>query len=481
MRHVFAAFLVAVGIGAGHAEARMPQRLGVELQCSGSSADGLTIYVNVTSAPAYGGRPFAIALSAERTAPGDGDFPELDRPRLVLTSRSPAPRLDANGSATIALDLPRTLVPLPDQLFLQAGVQHRDFRVWSNVLPYSPRGEKFVRAGDLLEARTNHTATRLADERVLVTGGLAFGNRALATAEVFDPNTSTFVAAAAMSTARFAHTATMIPRDGRVLIAGGFVSGSGPATASVELYDPIADRFVALEGLRMPRARHAAVAYIDPKSGWPCVLVAGGAGAAAKTAEVLDVSKGKFALAGGLLHDRVDGSAVVLADGRIAIAGGTDVDGRPQTAVDLYDPLTRRFGSSATMLLPRTGAAIAPTPDGSFVVIGGQVDVPGCLECPTRYLHRVERFDPEISSFQFEPSPCAASRSGACAALLDGGLILVTGGGETSEVFEVGAGFRTVGCLSSGLGCTVTPLRGGQALVVGGSTLRRAAWVFTGL
>lgn len=477
---VLSACLVAVGICAGRAEARVPQQIGVELRCSGSSADGLTVYVNVTSAPVFAGRPFAIALAAERTAPNETRFPELARPAVVLTSRTPFPALDSNGSAWIALQLPRTLVPLPDQLFLQAGVHFRDWIAYSNVLPYTPRGEKFVRVGDLLEARSNHTATRLADGTVLVTGGLGTGYAALGTSERFDPAASTFASAASLSTPRFDHTATMLPRDGRVLVIGGSTSISGPATASVEVYNPIVDRFNSIGDLTLPRARHAAIAYVDAKSGWQCVLVAGGDGAAAKTAEVFDMSIGKFKLTGKVPHERMGGTLVPLADGRIAFAGGTDTHGGARRDVDLFDPATLTWKSSATMLLPRAGATIAPTPDGTFVVIGGVVDTPGCLECPTRYLHRIERFDAKTESFQFESATCTASRSGACAALLDGGLVLITGGGESSEVYDPVVGFQTVGCLSAGAGETVTPLANGQALVVGGVSLRRSAWIFTG-
>ena len=77
-------------------------------------------------------------------------------------------------------------------------------------------------AGAVMEVeRAAHTATRLADGRVLVTGGIRRGEAALASAEIYDPRTSDFSATGEMTSPRVGHTATLL-RDGRVLIAGGW-------------------------------------------------------------------------------------------------------------------------------------------------------------------------------------------------------------------------------------------------------------------
>jgi hypothetical protein len=67
-------------------------------------------------------------------------------------------------------------------------------------------------------ARSNHTATLLADGRVLVAGG--YNGAYLSSAELYDPATDSWSAAAPMSTAREYHTATLLP-GGQVLVAGG--------------------------------------------------------------------------------------------------------------------------------------------------------------------------------------------------------------------------------------------------------------------
>ena len=84
------------------------------------------------------------------------------------------------------------------------------------------------------------TATQLADGRVLVAGG--FGTQSgpvLDVAELFDPATATWTATGPMSTARAFHTAALLA-DGRVLVSGGNASTSGfPIGSSSELYDPL--------------------------------------------------------------------------------------------------------------------------------------------------------------------------------------------------------------------------------------------------
>src|SRR2546426_1995858 len=74
--------------------------------------------------------------------------------------------------------------------------------------------ERIVPVESMAVPRQGHTATVLADGRVLIVGGDS------ATAELFDPTNRTFVAVSNMSRARRGHTATLLS-DGRVLVAGG--------------------------------------------------------------------------------------------------------------------------------------------------------------------------------------------------------------------------------------------------------------------
>ena len=76
--------------------------------------------------------------------------------------------------------------------------------------------------GRLAEARVFHTATRLDDGRVMVTGGKGrvIKGAPSATAEIFDLAVGDWVLAAELPMARENHRAVLL-RDGRVLITGG--------------------------------------------------------------------------------------------------------------------------------------------------------------------------------------------------------------------------------------------------------------------
>jgi hypothetical protein len=98
---------------------------------------------------------------------------------------------------------------------------------------YAPSTDSFTVTGNMTTRRWYHTATLLTDGTVLIAGSdpiEAFGGSPLASAELYYPVIGRFFATGNMTTGRSGHTATLLA-DGRVLIAGG-------AGASAEVYTP---------------------------------------------------------------------------------------------------------------------------------------------------------------------------------------------------------------------------------------------------
>ncbi len=297
-----------------------------------------------------------------------------------------------------------TAVLLNDGRVFVAGGRDADGEPMSSTELYDPATGQWTTSAPMSIGRIGHSMSLLKDGRVLVAGGTSRGPsgasggqtiRPDASAEIFDPKTSTWKATAAMRTARFEQTATALP-DGKVLIAGGQGPGEGgklSALNSAELYDPAADGFVSTTNLGEARTNHAAVLLNDGSS----VLVVGGAGGpnadvSLATSELFDSRSGSWSPVGPISGTRTGETATLLADGRVLIAGGeqaTKGQRRSLATAEVYDPQTREWRSAGTMQCPRSEQAAALLGDGTVLVVAGDAAFPGqnpiAQGCADRY------------------------------------------------------------------------------------------------
>ena len=152
-----------------------------------------------------------------------------------------------------------------------------NFTYLSDSEIYDPNSRNWTEIGSTLNSgRVGHTATRLLDGTVLVTGGANGNGSYLSDCALYDPNSQAWTPTSGnLNTPRYLHTATLLP-SGLVLVAGGY--NDGGALSSCEIYDPSSQTWTPTVDLAYARYWHTATPLINPIAGVPNgqVLVAGG-------------------------------------------------------------------------------------------------------------------------------------------------------------------------------------------------------------
>jgi len=246
---------------------------------------------------------------------------------------------------------------------------------------WNPATRRSIATGAPIVERYGHTATLLGDGRVLIAGGNGADvdpvtgestRSGLRELELWDPATGSFVAAGSLVAgrpdvgSRASHTATILA-DGRVLIAGGDACDR----ASAEIWDPSPMRSESTGPLTMARARHTATLLPDGR-----VLIVGGfdEGSAIGTAELFDARTEVFTEAGSLLHPRGWHTATLLTDGRVLVVGGErNPPGRASVSIaepEIWDPATSAFTPAESLLETRFMHTATRLRDGRVLIVG---------------------------------------------------------------------------------------------------------------
>lgn len=295
----------------------------------------------------------------------------------------------------------------------------------------------FTNTGNDTATRFFHRASLLPDGRAMVTGGMYLqlvppSLISLASASFYDPSTEVFSATflpagggpattPLMATARSSHTQTTLP-DGRVLITGGLTAATGTnpgtPTASVEIFNPITGMFSIGPPMSAPRADHRAVLLADGR-----VLVAGGA-----TWQLFDPTAGTWSADMAMARTRGAHAAVRLADfdgpgaDAVLLVAGS---GSGATTMEILHPSNSTSElMSSTLAIGVDDAAAEILENGDVLIVGGQ-DLSSGDSIGLSY-----RFTPSTDTLVSVPPPPNRPAGIADHAIVSWGRFIAIFGGE---------------------------------------------------
>ncbi len=296
---------------------------------------------------------------------------------------------------------------------------------------FDPKTNRWTATASMGTKRADFTASLLNDGRVLVAGGKSgrdFGET-LASAEVYDPVTGHWAPAASMSFRRAGHTATVLA-DGRVLVIGGRSVTPEPdlipsIPAVGEVYDPRTNHWSKTAPDVGGRQGHSATLLRDER-----VLVVGGMGEIGPepTARIYDPAHDRWSAAWLPAIVRSGHTATLLPDGKVLVLGGVGAPAvevaqgpmrygtAPLSTGDIYDPVLNLWIPTTAMRSTRLEHTATVLRDGNVLVVGGAYANPGH---PEIY---------EVAANYWVQATVVINRHGHTATLLPDGRVLVVGG-----------------------------------------------------
>jgi hypothetical protein len=214
------------------------------------------------------------------------------------------------------------------------------------------------------------------------------------------------------------------------------------------------------------------------------VLVAGGnsptwAAGSVATAEVWTPGPGTWDWTAEMADARFSNGLVLLPDGRVLTAGGRGIKNHAIDTAEIWDPATGVWTAAASMNAAHEKMPMILLPDGRVLVVGGANEV-------YKHLPTTEIYDVAADTWT-ELASMVGDRIWHTGTLLSDGRVLITGGGKpdgpflkSAEIYDLeadkwlSAGDMTVSRAQH----SATLLKDGRVLVVGGRGKRTTSEIY---
>ena len=199
--------------------------------------------------------------------------------------------------------------------------------------------------------------------------------------EIFDPRARQWQMAASPNNIYIGPASTIVAlQNGEVLlIHPGHPNDNADDEILAEIYDPDADEWMVVSGLRA-YSRPKAVVLPDGRA-----LVVGAAivegddrtWGETTSAEIYDPATGAWTPTGDMAGSRRSFFALtLLPDGRALVSGGIYGEEVSLSTTEIYDPNTNAWTPGPDMAMPRYDHTATALPDGRVLIAGGIIDNP---------------------------------------------------------------------------------------------------------
>jgi hypothetical protein len=335
--------------------------------------DGVSLATQVTAAP--------YSITWDTTTAANGNHTLAARAQnsagQITTSSPITVTIDNSGDPAAigkwssAVSLPAVavnLILLPNNkvLFYQDGSTPTVWDYVNNTFTNVPVAPNLFCSG----------AALMADGRVLVVGGYGSGSGdiGIANAEIFDSMANTWTTVPKMAYKRWYPTATPL-HDGRILVTAGWQTTAHSNAGISEIYDPKTNSWTQLRNANNPFETYPFIYQLPDGR----ILHIGGSEYATDT-DVLDINTQTWSVIDSRILD--GGSATMYAPGQFIKAGSAsdsqDVGPASNTTfvLDMTQP-TPAWRQTSSMAYPRSFLNLTMLPDGNVLATGGETDKNG--------------------------------------------------------------------------------------------------------